>query len=128
MLSSVSKDRKAKKRNAQRKKAKTRGQAVDTNKPLRYGVIAALTSAPTGQTYGQLWQEDPEDANNTLKGFFGKEKFKLGLIEKAEEFDKEQRYLVVLIVQVHGMDVYAFMYSGVTPNIVSLHFVEALFI
>lgn len=85
--------------------------------------MTALTNAPTGLTFGQLWQGDTADAKKILERLVGKVKFKLGSIEIDEEFDKEERCFAVSVLQVRGTDVYPMMDSGATQNVAYLRLV-----
>lgn len=62
---------------------------------------------------------------------FGKEKLILGLLEmnnNTRDIEKDERSLAVSLVQVRGTYVYSLVDSDATPNIISLSYVEPLWL
>lgn len=124
-----SKKKKSKKK-VTKKTSKQKKKDPNTDCPEKYDVVSALTSAPSGITFGQLWRGDATSARKELDRIFGKGKLKLGVVADVkgavEENEEEEKCLAVTKVSMYGLDVYALMDSGATPNVVSPRVVERL--
>lgn len=103
------------------KKAQQRCQALEVDQVYKYDVVSALTNAQARLAFGQLCKRDAAGAWKELDRIFrGKLKLEvIGETEQAEVDEKEEKYLPIGLVKVHGMEVYALLHSGTKPNFVS---------
>lgn len=113
--------KRASKKKDHKKKAKHKPQTFKAERPEKYDVVSALTNAQSGITFGHLWQGNAAYARKELDRIFGKGQLKLGVVEEREQNDEdtEEKCLAVAPVRIHGMELYALMDSGATPNVLS---------
>lgn len=120
--------RSSKKKKSENKKTKPRRQTFKTGRPEKYEVVSALTNAPSGLSFEQLRKGDAARAQKKLEHIFGREKLKLGVVEKrdSDENDAEEICLAVSVVHILGMRLQALLDTSATPNFLPLRAVRKL--
>lgn len=90
--------------------------------------MSALTNAQSGITFGKLWQGEATNTRKELDRIFGKDNLNLGIVKEEDENSEqdEEKSLAVSFVHNHGMELYALMDSGGTPNVLSPSVVKLL--
>lgn len=85
------------------KKCAKRRNALQMEPQPKYGVVFAPTNAPSGLTFGQLWQGNASSAKKNVDQIFGEEKLNEGPMKSRTSSMRtrgrgEEKYLAVALV------------------------------
>lgn len=126
---SVRKKKTSSQRKMKKKRSHPRRHSAMIDRPEKYDVISAMTNAPSGLTFGQLWRGDAASAEKDLDRMLGKNKLKVGVLEEDKNQgndEQEEKCLAVASLKDHGLEAYALLDTGATPNVMSLQLAKQL--
>lgn len=120
--------RKMRKKKSTSKKSKAKKRTFRAEHPEKYNALSALTIAPSGFTFPQLWQGEAVHAWKELNHILGKGKLKLIVMaeQDVDSNDDEDRFFAVSILHILSQPFQSFLESRATPNVMSPDAVKEL--